>query len=54
MTALRIVVTHGFAIGGDTATGMVMTVETPLTVIVNWFAPGPGVTVMVGVAPAGP
>ena len=31
-----------------------MTVETPLTVIVNWFAPGPGVTVTIGEAPGGP
>ena len=29
------VLTHGFAIGGDTATGIVMTVLTPLIVMVN-------------------
>ena len=33
--ALLRVFTHGFAIGGDTLTGIVMTVLTPLTVIVN-------------------
>ena len=54
MTAVLRVFTHGFAIGGDTTPGIVITVDWPLIVIVICPTPGPGVTVMDGGAPAGP